>query len=231
MKISIVGAMDIEVKQVSKLIENPQICEIGTTTFISGQYKNVDLIVVQCGIGKVNAAICAQTLILKFAPNQIINIGVSGGTEDMQIGDVGVATGLIQHDVDTSPIGDPVGFISGIDIIEIPASKIITDNLVEATKQAGMSAKKSIFATGDQFATREKIKSIKNQFNANIVDMEGAAIAQTCYKSDIGFGAIRVVSDNGHAQVEYEKFKYEAADKCEEIIEYYLNIINDKITL
>ena len=231
MKISIVGAMDIEVKQVSKLIENPQIYEIGNTKFISGQYKNVDLIVAKCGIGKVNAAICAQTLILKFAPNQIINIGVSGGTEDMQIGDVGVATGLIQHDVDTSPIGDPVGFISGIDIIEIPVSKIITDNLVEATKQAGMSAKKSIFATGDQFATREKIKSIKNQFNANIVDMEGAAIAQTCYKSDIDFGAIRVVSDNGHAQVEYEKFKYEAADKCEKIIEYYLNIINDKITL
>lgn len=225
MKIAIVGAMDIEVKQVSKLIKNPQIFEIGKMLFISGQYKNVDLIVAKCGIGKVNAAICAQTLILKFAPDQIINIGVSGGTEDMEIGDVGVATGLIQHDVDTSPIGDPVGFISGIDIIEIPASKTITDNLLKAAEQAGTHAKQSIFATGDQFATRDKIKSIKSQFNANIVDMEGAAIAQTCYKSDVDFGAIRVVSDNGHAQVEYEKFKYEAADKCEKIIEHYLNMI------
>ncbi len=225
MKIAIVGAMDIEIKQISELMKSPHICEIGTTKFISGQYKNIDLIVAQCGIGKVNAAICTQTLILKFAPNQIINIGVAGGTEDMQIGDVGVATGFIQHDMDTSPIGDPVGFISGIDLIEIPASKIVVDNLLKAAKEAGMYAKESIFATGDQFATREKIKLIKNQFNANIVDMEGAAIAQTCYKANIDFGAIKVVSDNGHAQVEYEKFKYEAADKCEKIIEYYLNTI------
>lgn len=229
MKTAIIGAMDIEVEQVSKLIKNPQICEIGKTTFISGHYKNVDLIVARCGIGKVNAAICTQTLILKFAPNQIINIGVSGGTEDMQIGDIGVATGLIQHDMDTSPVGDPVGFISGIDLIEIPASKIVMDTLLAAAKQAGMYAKESIFATGDQFATREKIKQIKDQFNANIVDMEGAAIAQACYKSNIDFGAIRVVSDNGHAQAEYEKFKYEAANKCEKIIEYYLNIINKNI--
>ena len=225
MKITIVGAMDIEIKQVSELIKRPHICEIGKTKFISGQYKNIDLIVAQCGIGKVNADICTQTLILKFAPNQIINIGVSGGTEDMQIGDIAVATGFVQHDMDTSPVGDPVGFISGIDLIEIPASKIIVNSLLKATKKAGMHAKKSIFATGDQFATRDKIKLIKNQFNANIVDMEGAAIAQACYKADIDFGAIRVVSDNGHAQVEYEKFKYEAADKCKEIIEYYLNTI------
>lgn len=225
MKIAIIGAMDIEIKQVSKLINNPQICEIGKTRFIRGQYKNIELIVAKCDPGKVNAAICTQTLILKFEPNQIINIGVAGGTENMKIGDVAVATGLVQHDVDTSLVGDPVGLISGINIIELPASKIIADDLVKATKQSGICAYRSIFATGDQFVKREKINLIKNQFNADIVDMEGAAIAQACYKADIEFGAIRVVSDNGNAEVEYNKFKYKAADECEKIIEHYLNLI------
>lgn len=225
MKIAIVGAMDIEIKQISKLIDNPQICEAGRTTFISGQYKNIELIVAKCDPGKVNAAICTQTLILKFEPNQIINVGVAGGSENMQIGDVAVATSLVQHDVDTSLVGDPVGLISGINIIELPASKIIADNLVKATKQSGVCVYKSIFATGDQFVEREKINLIKNQFNADIVDMEGAAIAQACYRSGVEFGAIRAVSDNGNAQVEYEKFKHEAADQCEKIIEHYLNLI------
>ncbi len=226
MKIAIIGAMDIEIKQVSKLINNPQICEIGKTRFIRGQYKNIELIVAKCDPGKVNAAICTQTLILKFEPNQIINIGVAGGTENMKIGDVAVATSLVQHDVDTSLIGDPVGLISGINIIKLPASKIIADDLVKATKQSGICAYMGIFATGDQFVEREKINLIKNQFNADIVDMEGAAIAQACYRSDVEFGAIRVISDNGNAQVEYEKFKYEAADRCEKVIEHYLNLIN-----
>ncbi len=225
MKIAIIGAMDIEIKQISKLIDNSQIIEVGRTTFISGQYKNIELVVVKCDPGKVNAAICTQTLILEFEPNQIINVGVAGGSENMQIGDVAVATSLVQHDVDTSLVGDPVGLISGINIIELPASKIITDNLVKATKQSGVCVYKSIFATGDQFVEREKINLIKNQFNADIVDMEGAAIAQACYRSGVEFGAIRAVSDNGNAQVEYEKFKYEAADQCEKIIEHYLNLI------
>lgn len=225
MKVAIIGAMDIEIKQISKLINSPQICETGKTTFISGQYKNIELIVVKCDPGKVNAAICAQTLILKFEPNQIINIGVAGGTQNMQIGDVAVATSLVQHDVDTSQVGDPVGLISGINLIELPADKDVADDLIKATKQAGMCAYKSIFATGDQFVKREKINLIKNQFNADIVDMEGAAIAQACYKSDIEFGAIRVVSDNGNAQAEYETFKHEAADRCEKVIENYLNLI------
>lgn len=225
MKIAIIGAMDIEVKQISKLMNNPQICELGKTMFISGQYKNINLIVAKCDPGKVNAAICTQTLILKFLPDQIINIGVAGGAENMQIGDVAVATGLIQHDVDTSLIGDPVGLISGINLIELPASQMIIDNLKQATKQSGMVAHTSIFATGDQFVEREKINLIKNRFNADIVEMEGAAIAQACYRSDINFGAIRVVSDNGNDHVEYQKFKYEAADRCKKIIEHYLNII------
>lgn len=225
MKIAIIGAMDIEVKRISKIINNPQICEIGKTKFISGRYKNIELIVAKCDPGKVNAAICAQTLILKFEPNQIINIGVAGGTENMQIGDVAVATSLVQHDVDTSLVGDPVGLISGINLIELPASKIVADNLVKATKQTGLCVYRGIFATGDQFVKREKINLIKNQFNADIVGMEGAAIAQACYKSDIEFGAIRVVSDNGNAQVQYEIFKYEAANRCEKVIENYLNLM------
>ena len=226
MKIAIIGAMDIEIDQILLLVQNSKKYTFCQTFFCEGQYKNTDLVVAKCGPGKVNAAICAQTIILKNSPDQILNIGIAGATSEMEIGEVVIAKEFVQYDVDTSALGDPVGMISGINRIKIPASQNILNALEKATLQTKIQPKKATFATGDKFTSREEIAKIQKQFGANVVEMEGAAIAQACYKASVDFGAIRIVSDNGNAQSGYEKFKVQTANKLSKIIEQHLELLN-----
>ena len=226
MKIAIIGAMDIEIDQILHLVQNPKKYTFCQTFFCEGRHENTSLVVSKCCPGKVNAAICAQTIILKHAPNQMINVGIAGGTKAMNIGDVVIATGFVQHDVDTSLLGDPVGLISGINLLKIKASKTIFENLWVATSKTKAAPKRGIFATGDKFLSCEEIAKTQKQFGANVVEMEAAAIAQACFKANVDFGAVRVVSDNGNAQSEYEKFKFKASSKISKIIEQYIKLIN-----
>lgn len=226
MKIAIIGAMDIEIDEILHLVQNKKKYTFCQTFFCEGKHENTGLVVSKCCPGKVNAAICAQTIILKHAPDQIINVGIAGGTKAMSIGDVAIATDFVQHDVDTSPLGDPVGLISGINLLKIKASKSIFENLWAAASKTKVTPKRSIFATGDKFLSCEEIAKTQKQFGANVVEMEAAAIAQACFKANVEFGAVRVVSDNGNAQSEYEKFKFKASNKLSKIIEQYLKLIN-----
>ncbi len=226
MKIAIIGAMDLEIDQILHLVQNKKKYTFCQTFFCEGRYENTSLVVSKCCPGKVNAAICAQTIILKHAPNQIINVGVAGGTKEMNIGDVAIATDFVQYDVDASFVGDPVGLISGINLLKIKASKTIFENLWAAASKTKASPKRSIVATGDKFLSCEEIAKTQKQFGANVVEMEAAAIAQACFKASVDFGAVKVVSDNGNAQSEYEKFKFKAASKLSKIIEQYLKLIN-----
>ena len=224
MKIAIIGAMDIEINQVLRLVQNSRKYTFCKTFFCEGRYENTDLVVAKCDPGKVNAAICAQTILLKNCPNQMLNIGIAGATSKMRIGDVAIAKDFVQYDVDTSPLGDPVGLISGINLIKIPSSEIMLNTLEKAILQTKIKPKRSTFATGDKFTLSEEISKIQKQFGANIVEMEGAAIAQACYKAGVDFGAVRVVSDNGNAKIEYEKFKFQAAKELSKIVEQYIKL-------
>ncbi|MDE5600318.1 MAG: 5'-methylthioadenosine/adenosylhomocysteine nucleosidase, partial [Oscillospiraceae bacterium] len=204
MKIAIIGAMEIEVKTIKQLIEKPNTKMLYDMPITEGIFEDKQIVVAQCFPGKVNAAICTQTIIINHKPDQIINIGVAGGCHHMNIGDVAVAKEFIQHDIDTTPLGEPMGLIPGLCLTSIPSDDGICENLIKAAKKANLVFHKSIFATGDQFATPQKIEYIKKYFDSEIFEMEGAAIAHVCKRAKIPFGAARVVSDNGHAKTQYE---------------------------
>ena len=118
----IIGAMKIEIEALNAQMENRQTKTVSGIEFTSGTLCGREVVTAVCGIGKVFAAMCAQTMILLYSPDRIINTGVAGSlSTKLNIGDIAVSDFVVEHDMDTSPLGDPVGMISGINIVDIPA--------------------------------------------------------------------------------------------------------------
>ena len=214
--IGIIAAMQIEIDGIKEKIERPETVTVSGVDFVCGMMGDKRIIAAKCGIGKVFAALCAQTMILKFSPDCIVNTGVAGGlAEGLKVLDVVVAKDVVQHDMDTSPIGDPVGLLSGINIINIPCDEKISSTLADCVKAEGINCVVGTVATGDQFvATEEKRQFIKNTFNASACEMEGGAIGHVCYVNSVPFGIIRAISDGGDdaASMDYPTFAGLAAD-------------------
>lgn len=221
--IGIIGAMDIEVDGIKACMEHVEVEIISQIEFYKGFMKGVPCVVARSGVGKVNAAICAQIMAIKYHPTAIINTGVAGGIgKGVSVGDVVISNGLVQHDMDTSDLGDPKGFISGINIITIPANEKLVNLVVEKAKHTYDGAVHiGIIATGDQFIGRsEKLKEIADQFKAIACEMEGGSIAQVCYINGIDFVVIRAISDNAdeNANVSFEQFAAMAAEKSTNLL-------------
>ena len=214
--IGIIAAMQIEIDGIKEKIEGSKTLTISGVDFVCGMMGEKKIIAAKCGIGKVFAALCAQTMILKFAPDCIINTGVAGGlAEGLSVLDIVVATDVVQHDMDTSPLGDPIGLLSGINIVNIPCDKNVSDVLSQCVEAEGIKYVLGTVATGDQFvATKEKREFIKSEFNASACEMEGGAIGHVCYVNEIPFGIIRAISDggDGEATLDYPTFAKMAAD-------------------
>ena len=214
--IGIIGAMGIEIRALADLLENKKTETISGVEYMSGKIFGKDVVLAVCGIGKVFAAICAQTMILKYNPDVIINTGVAGTlTDKLSIGDIAIADSVVQHDMDTSPIGDPVGLLSGINIVNIPTATRVARVLSECVEQVGVKCVIGTVATGDQFvATDAKRRYIKETFNAAACEMEGGAIGQVCYVNNVPFGIIRAISDggDGDAVLDYPTFAQKAAE-------------------
>ena len=154
--IGIIGAMDVEVNSFKDLMTDKKTETFSGTEFVSGNLWGKPTVVAVSGVGKVNAAICTQTMCLKYNPEFIINSGVAGGLEkSLNICDVVVASAVIQHDMDTSPLGDPVGFISGINLVDIPANELISAKLASASSGSGIHTLTGKIVSGDQFINRQ----------------------------------------------------------------------------
>ena len=181
----IIGAMKIEIEALNAQMENRQTKTVSGIEFTSGTLCGREVVTSVCGIGKVFAAMCAQTMILLYSPDRIINTGVAGSlSTKLNIGDIAVSDFVVEHDMDTSPLGDPVGMISG---------KI---------------------ASGDCFVnSAEKKKYISETFGAIACEMEGAAIGHVCYVNKVPFCVIRAISDaaDGSSHMDYSKFTALAA--------------------
>ena len=215
--IGIIGAMQTEVELLISKIEEAEKRTVSGIDFFSGRIENREVVVAKCGIGKVFAAICAQTMILEYGVSLIINTGVGGAISDeLEIGDIAVSSAVVQHDMDTSAIGDPVGLISGINIIEIPADKRTADVFMAAADKLSFRCLSGIVASGDRFvAGAENKKKISDAFGALVCEMEGAAIGQVCYVNEVPFLVVRAVSDkaDGTSGVDYMTFVASAAEK------------------
>jgi adenosylhomocysteine nucleosidase len=211
MLLGIIGAMDEEVKILKNEMTVEKREEKSRMEFFSGNLWGKDVVVVTCGIGKVNAAVCAQILADYYKVDKIINVGVAGGIgEHIFPGDVVIANNLVQHDMDTSAFGDRLGQIPRMDTFDFKCDP----ELVEIAKAASNNIRghKSFvgrIVSGDQFiASVEKIKWLSAEFEALACEMEGGSIAHVCYLNSIPFVVIRSISDNANngAHMDFEKF-------------------------
>ncbi len=214
-ELGIIAAMEIEAKPLIETMTDT-VCEtVSGITFTKGTLRGHAAVVAVCGIGKVFAALCAQTMILTYAPQRVINTGVAGSlTARLKIGDLAVAEKVVQHDMDTSPLGDPVGMISGINEVHLPADAGTVALLTAAAKDIGVHTLPGVIASGDQFVSDATKKAwIADTFGAISCEMEGAAIGQVCYVNKVPFAVVRAISDDasGEAQMDYPQFAQMAA--------------------
>lgn len=222
--IGIIGAMDIEVNGLVSVMNDKSIDTVSGIDFIRGKIYDKDVVIAKCGIGKVFAAICAQAMILKYNPKIIINSGVAGALSDtLNIMDAVIATSVVQHDMDTSPLGDPKGLISGINVVYIDTDKEISEKLEKTAKSLNVSAKRGVIASGDQFiADQTKKLEIANTFNAMACEMEGASIGHVCYVNNTPFVVMRTISDGKGEALDYATFAKGAAEQAIEILKNFL---------
>ena len=225
--IGLIGAMPLELEQLSQKVTEKKENQIGMDAFISGKLFGKDAVLAICGPGKVNAALCALEMIEHFHPEQVLNLGVAGaGCDEVGIGDMVIATCAVQHDMDTSPIGDPVGYVSKIGLVQLPCDKAFHDALVTAAKKVpDVHVFEGVVATGDQFVCDGASRArIHDTFDAMAVEMEGAAIAHACYMHGVKCGILRSISDqaNGQSTMDYPTFSRLAASHSEQVVEHLL---------
>lgn len=224
----IIAAMNEEMQEIEKIMEEKQIQEIYELNFIKGKINNTQVVLVEAGVGKVNAARTTQILIDNFNVDAIINVGSAGSSNDeLDIGDIVIGNKIVQHDFDITAFGHPKGYISNV------GQYLEGDNLLIEKMQATISnmqdsdfkIKIGTIASGDIFCTELKMKEkIRNKFNADAIEMEGAAIAQVCKLDNIPFLVIRSISDkpDGNNNITFDKFLEKASKRCATIIKKIL---------
>lgn len=226
--IGIIGAMTVEVEGIRALMTDKRETVVSGIRFVSGRLGKNDVVTAVCGIGKVFAAICAEAMIIKFDPEVIINTGVGGSlTPKLKIGDIAIADKVVQHDMDTSPIGDPKGLLSGINKIYIDTDKRVSDMLSECVRAEGIDTMFGTVASGDQFiASKERKEEITGNFGAIVCEMEGASIGHVCYVNGKAFAVLRAVSDSADdsAHMDYPEFAKMAAENYVKVIQRFASV-------
>ena len=229
MKIGIIGAMRSEMDVIKSKVEDPRSQNISGIDFIEGRIHDVPVVVATSGVGKVFAGICAQTMILKYRPDLIINVGIAGSlSRQLNIGDVAIADAVVQHDMDTTGAGDEPGLISGINKIEIPTDRRVMEELAVSSESLGFKTCLGVIASGEIFVQNaQRKKYIVDNFRAIACEMEGAGVGQVCYVNDVPFCVIRAISDNGdeNATADYTMSIEMAADRATQVIDDYLKRI------
>ena len=215
--LGIIGAMDIEVDSLKNEMENPAINIIAGMDFYEGVIGGKDVVVVKCGIGKVNAAMCTQILADRYNVDAVINTGVAGSlNNDIDICDIVISTVAQEHDMDVTALGYEKGIIPDMDVSIFEADRKLVELTKKSAKEAGLDVKvfEGKVVSGDQFiSTHEKQTSLKNSFGGDCAEMEGAAIAHVASLNNIPFLVIRAISDkaDGGAHMDYPTFEKKAA--------------------
>ena len=229
--LGIIGAMDKEVDALRGEMTDTEEKKIGFSRFTAGKLWGVPVCLAQCGIGKVHAALCAQAMIDGYDIDAILNIGVAGALRpSLGIGEVVVADSAVQHDMDTTPIGDPLGMVSGPNIVHFPCDGALSQKLKRAAENAGLRWEAGAIATGDQFIVgTEKKNFLVDTFGAAACDMEGGAIAQCCYESGVPYAAVRTISDtrDGDGREYMEKALLACGNEAR-LLKELMNILQDK---
>lgn len=233
--LGIIGAMDIEINAIKQKITNKTETKIAGIKFVCGFIEDVMVCAAQCSPGKVNAAICTQAMIDNFDIDKIINVGVGCSlSEDVVIKNVVIATDICQYDIDITALGEPRGFINGLNTIKIKTDTELSDKLARTAINHGEKIHRATIASGDTFIADSKLKEkIAAEFGAVCGEMEGGAIGHTCAANNIPFAVIRSISDGGNeqSQLDYPTFKKIAADISTAIIIEYIRTEQNQLAL
>ena len=214
--IGIIGAMEEEVAHLKEAMQVEKTVERAAMTFVKGKLDGKDVVVVRSGIGKVNAGICAQILADLFEVDTLINTGVAGSLDAaLDIGDIVISTDAVQHDMDVSALGDPVGQVPRMDTFAFPADERLVQLAVQANEEANpdIHTFTGRVVSGDQFVSDGAVKErLVTQFQAKCTEMEGAAIAQAAYLNKISCVIIRAISDkaDNSSTMDYAAFEKQA---------------------
>ena len=218
-KLGIIGAMEQEVESLLGLMENKQETEKAGSRFYNGTLEGLPVTVVQCGVGKVNAAMCTQILCDCFGVTCLVNTGIAGSLcADLDIGDLVVSQDAMYHDVDAVAFGYPMGKVPGMDVTAFPADDTLIGYAFAAAEAVNPGHTKiGRVASGDQFVASKGVKDRNVDLTRGLcTEMEGAAIAQTAYRNGIPFVILRAISDKADdsAEMDYPTFERIAAHRC-----------------
>ena len=219
MKLGIIGAMEQEVETLLEQMENKTAFAKAGSAFYEGKLAGLDAVVVQCGIGKVNAALCVQILCDCFGVTHVVNTGIAGSlSADLDIGDLVISRDAMYHDFDCVHFGYPMGKVPGMDVVAFPADETLADLAYAAAEEVNPGhTRRGRVASGDCFVADKAVKDrIIEITGALCTEMEGAAIAQTAYRNGVPFVIIRAISDKADdsAEMDYPTFERIAAHRC-----------------
>ena len=223
-RIGIIGAMAVETEGLIAEMTDKKTHTVSGVIYTEGKLCGRDVVVATCGVGKVFAAICAEAMILHFGVSALLNTGVAGGLSPMlEVGDVVIADEVVQHDMNTTALGDPQGLLSGINVVKIKADEHLLKALCEATAALDYNGIVGTVASGDLFVAKEKTKArLVADFDAVACEMEGAAIGHVAYVNQIPCAVLRAISDGGDG-MEFSEFVTLAAKTSVAITKEFLS--------
>ena len=228
--IGIIAAESKEMNEIKKLMKNIEEKDLFNLQFFTGKIEEEECVLVECGEGKVNAARTTQIMIDNFKIDKLVNVGSAGAiNEDLNVKDVVIADKLVQYDFDISALGYDKGEICNIGKY-IYCDKVLVEECKKAIENIENESYKVVIgtiATADSFCDKPEIaKMVRKEFNAECVEMEGAAVAQVCYLDKIPFLVIRGISDtpNGNNKIDFRKYLEIASKQSAKILQNLIKI-------
>lgn len=222
MKLGIIGAMAVEIATLKENMIDMQQTERTGMVFYEGKLQGVDAVLVQSGIGKVNAAVCTQILCDCFGVTHVVNTGIAGSLlAELDIGDLVISRDAIHHDFDLHFWGRPIGQVPGFDVTAFPADEKMMELAFAAAEGVNPGHTRiGRVASGDQFiCSKERKEKIIADTQGICAEMEGASIAHTAYRNGVPFVIIRAISDKADdsAEMDYPTFEAIAAQRCAQV--------------
>ena len=221
-KLGIIGAMDVEVAALKEKMTDKIVHTIAGSDYCEGKLEGLDVVIVQCGVGKVNAALTAQILCTGFRVTHIVNTGIAGSLNaQLDIGDFVISKDAVYHDMDATNFGYPMCQVPGLSVLSFEADEDLLKEAYLAAENANPGhVRIGRVATGDQFVADKALKEkIIQNTGAYCTEMEGAAIAHTAWKNGVPFVIVRAISDKADdsAQMDYPTFEAAAAVRCAQV--------------
>lgn len=227
--VGVIGAMEIEVDAVLSAMEEKEETALGSMVFTRGRLSGMEAVVARCAPGKVNAALCAQAMIDRFAPRLVLNIGVAGGIgEGVRIGDVVIADACVEYDFNVSAADEDAGpgdlYLpdSGDKPIRyLPCDQDLAGVLARQSQGLYGGTHRGVVATGDRFVADPAFgEYLQKEFGALACEMEGGAIAHVCLVNQVPCAVLRTISDNAHDSetVDFATFAQSSAQKAQELL-------------